>query len=321
MCSILKNSSIFKSKIITLTFADEQTYRIHERDLTLFANSGIWDILEITDVPSNIHVSQNTHTSLNTHVSQNTYTPKNTYIPKNVYIPSSTYTPRNTYIPRYIDTFPIFMWHLRGYPVTLKYLLSFTSKTIDAKTMDIKTLIGMIIADNAVYKIHSMNTIIEDLAYIVCPKTLKVEQLINAFNRKDANFKRKSEELLSQISEIEDSSDIHEKLQYMPHRYLVKQLVVLQERKKYEDFKQEVDMKLPMILIELIKMISSVIEKPLSKNFEANIKQRIRNDPELANELYGKLNELGVQHSVSALVSCFSSFAFSDTSHPEEVKN
>lgn len=258
--------------MLTLTFAEEQTYRIHEKDIPLYINTGIWDLLEIEIV-------------------------------------DGKYLPRNTYIPRYVDTFPLFMRHLRGYQINLRYLSSI-------KLTDTKTFIGMLIADNLVYKIRTMDNVINDLAYVVNPKTMSIDDLNAAFSRKSYDYQTQSELLWAEIQELLRDSDsdikIDKKLKYMPHRYLTKQIALLKEKKSYEVFKTDVNVKLPILLIELVKIISSATGKALSKNFENNIKQRIRNDPDLAKELYQKLNELGILHTLTAFIGCLTSLASGD---------
>lgn len=262
--------------MITLTFAEEQTYRIHERDISLYTNSGIWDLLEIE-------------------------------------IQNDKYIPRNTYIPRYVDTFPLFMRHLRGYQINLRYLSNLKLG------VDLKTLIGMLIADNSVYKVRTMDPVICDLAYIVCPKSLSLDQLMAVFSRKDPDYHLQSEMLWAEIQELSKSNDdpnetINKKLRFMPHRYLTKQINRLREKKSYEAFKTDVNVKLPVLLIELVKIISSATGKTLSKNFEVNIKQRIRNDPDLAKELYQKLSDLGLLHTLMAFIGCLTPLASGDDS-------
>lgn len=251
--------------MITLTFAEEQTYRIHERDIYLFTNSGIWDLLEIEIV-------------------------------------DGKYRPNNTYIPRYVNTFPLFMRHLRSYQINLRYLANLKLG------IDTKTLIGMLIADNFVYKVQTMDSVIQDLAYVVCPKTLSLDDLMAAFSRKDADYQAQSEMLWNQLLKESDDDPVDKKLRFMP-RQLKKQISRLQEKKSYEAFKTDINVKLPVLLIELVKIISSTTGKALSKNFEANIKQRIRTDPDLVKELYQKLSDLGLLHTLMAFIGCLTSLA------------
>jgi predicted DNA-binding ArsR family transcriptional regulator len=259
--------------MLTLTFAEEQIYRIHERDLLLYSNTGIWDLLEIT-------INEN-----------------------------NQLIPNNTYVPRYVDTFSLFMRHLRGYQINLRYLS--TTK------INIKILIEMLVSDNLVYKVRTMDNVINDLAYIICPKILSIEQLLSAFNRKDIEYQAKSMCLWSELqilknldeSDKPDEQKIDNKIQYMPHRYLIKQITKFKEKKSYEVFKTDINVKLPIILIELVKIISSATGKALSKNFETNIKQRIKNDPDLVSELYQKLSDLGLLHTLMAFIGCLTSLA------------
>lgn len=254
--------------MITLKFANEQIYRIHEMDIHLYANSGIWDLLQIE-------------------ISENKYILK------------------NTYIPRYVDTFEVFMHHLRGYHINLRYICTL-------KIVDIQTFIGFLIADNFVYKIRTMSSIINDLAYMVCPKTLSYDNLIETFNRKDDDYKLNSKMLWLEIQELIKEMDycIDPKIQYMPHKYLKKQIIILKEKKTYETFVNDLNVKFPLLMIQLVKIISSTTGKALSKNYEENIKQRIKNDPELAKELFKKLNDMKILHTLMAFIGCFTSLVY-----------
>jgi len=245
-----------------IEFAEGQKYKLHSEDLKLLSNTGIWDLLEIRSNNGNLE-------------------------------------PTKTYIPKYISTFVVFMHHLRGYEVNVKYLHYFSLKT----EIDLTNFVKMLIVDNNIYKVHSMSNILEDIAFMVCPKILTEDQLANAKNRKSTKYKEKCSVVYDKICDYVDG-----KHQNMPYRYLVKKLEKMLANTKFEEFKMELNVKLPLVLITLVNVIGEFTGKQVSPNFEQNIKQRIRNDPDLANELYKKLTDTGILHTIQMIISCLSAF-------------
>ncbi len=244
--------------MLTLEFPDGK-YKIHKLDIPLFANTGIWDILDVRAVENELTINR-------------------------------------FYIPRYVTTFAIFMHCLRGYDVDMQYL---------GRECCNKQFISMLIADNLVYKVHAMTEKITILAYTICPKILTNAQVASVYEKKSTIFKQKSAALVQQIKELDEDAEVNPKL---PHRYLQKQIDSLRAVKNFDDFRADVNAKLPAVLIAITKIISDLTHLPISPNFVENIKMRIRNDPELARELYQKLDGMHILHSVNALLSCLSAF-------------
>jgi hypothetical protein len=251
----------------TIEFADG-SYKLHQQDLSLLANTGIWDLLGIK-LENNKPIIT-------------------------IY-----------YIPRYVSTFVTFMHCLRGYEADIHYIIDLYGRF---KT---KQIVKMLIADNIVYKVKSMESTLVNLAYVVCPKVLTSEQLNRAWQAKSIEYRLESAELYKQIKTlVEDTDgDMPNGIEFMPNRYLQKLLVRLKSMKQFEEFRTDVNIKLPYILIMAVNVLSELTGKSVSKNFEENIKRRIRDDPELAHELYKKLTELGVSYTVQALLSCLTAFA------------
>jgi hypothetical protein len=259
----------------TIEFADAETYKIHSKDLILFSNTGIWDILGFsTDVFG---------------------------------------TEKPFYIPRYINTFCVFMHCLRNYEVDLKFVMRACSTFSHMqKSYDPKTFLKMIISDNEVYKVHKMQEIIEDLAYIISPKILSDSQLKNAYDRKSIRYKEKTEKVYQEIvsnHELEETLLTENISKYMPHRYLMRKMNKLNEELQFRDFKNELDTKLPIIICTIIEIIAEYTNRTISPNFAYNIKQRIKNDPNLAKELYAKFKDNNILSLIRILVSSLSAFA------------
>lgn len=255
-----------------IEFADTETYKIHSNDFILFTNTGIWDLLGVSDVKKD-----------------------------------------NFYIPRYINTFNVFMHCLRNYEVDLKFIMQSCTPTFShvKKSYDPKTFLKMIIADNEVYKVHKMQTIIEDLAYIISPKMLSDIQLKNAYDRKSVRYKEKTEKIYQEImanDELAEVFPVNNVNKYMPHRYLLRKMNKLNEQLQFRDFKSELDTKLPIILCTIIETIAELTNRTISPNFEYNIKQRIKNDPDLAKELYAKFKDNNILSLIRILTSSLTAF-------------
>jgi hypothetical protein len=243
-------------------FAEGESYKLNKQDILLFANTGIWDILNVKE---DLELG-------------------------------------NTYIPRYVYTFKIFMHCLRGYDVDIYYIGSICKST----NIYIKHMITMLSSDNIVYKVPKMVSVLENLSYTICPKTLTDEQLRRVYDQKSENYRDENEALYSQIQELcEETPTIP---LHTPIRRLQKYYKQLCDEKRFDEFKTEVNVKLPYMLIAIVKIISEATEKPISDSFEYNIKQRIRNDPDLARELYTKLNDANILNIVSVCLSCLSAF-------------
>jgi len=259
----------------TIEFADAEIYKIHSKDLILFINTGIWDMLGVSGVSD---------------------------------------MEQSFYIPRYINTFCVFMHCLRNYEVDLKFIMR------ACPPYDPKTFLKMIISDNDVYKVHKMKEIIEDLAYIISPKMLSDSQLKSAYERKSIRYKEKTEKIYQEIvsnPELEIDESIKK---YMPHRYLLRKMNKLNEELQFRDFKNELDTKLPIILCTIIETIAEYTNRTISPNFEYNIKQRIKNDPDLAKELYVKFKDNNILSLIRILVSSLSAFAdFSNSKTSTEI--
>jgi hypothetical protein len=205
------------------------------------------------------------------------------------------------YIPKYVYVFKVFMHCLRGYDVDVHYL----SGICRTKNIYVKNMIQMLVVDNIVYKVPQMAIILENLSYVVCPKTLSNEQLAHVYMGKSADYKLANEEIYKQICDLIDDQPppLH-----TPYKQLQKYYNNAVEDKRFEEFKTEVNVKLPYMLIEIVKLVSVSMERPISPNFEYNIKQRVRDDPDLAKELYEKLTQSNILSFVSVCMSCISAF-------------
>lgn len=224
------------------------------------------------------------------------------------------------YIPRYINTFCVFMHCLRNYEVDLKFIM------YSCAPYDPKTFLKMIISDNDVYKVHKMTEIIEDLAYIISPKMLSDNQLKSAYERKSSRYKEKTEKIYQEIMSNDElvevflSKNAENIKKYMPYRYLLRKMNKLNEQLQFRDFKNELDTKLPIILCAIIETIAEYTNRTISPNFEYNIKQRIKNDPDLAKELYAKFKENNILSLIRILASSLTAFAgFSNSNTPTEM--
>ncbi len=251
-----------------IEFAEGKRYKLHVEDLKLFSNTGIWDLLDIRPNGGGI------------------------------------LEPRNTYIPRYISTFMVFMHHLRGYEVNVKYVVFAIKNDTPDQHMDLHNFVKMLISDNAIYKVHSMINVLNDIAYMVCPKMLTATERHDAKLRKSPRYIEKCASVYEQLEEISSA----DKYLDMPHRYLLKKLDKAMINNRFEEFKTELNVKLPLVLITLVNLLGTLTGKEISPNFEQNIKQRIRNDPDLAQELYKKLTDLNILHTIRMIVSCLSAF-------------
>jgi len=243
-------------------FAEGESYKLNKQDIILFANTGIWDILNVKE---DLELG-------------------------------------NTYIPRYMCTFKIFMHCLRGYDVDLYYI----GAVCKSNNIYIKHILTMLSSDNIVYKVPKMVSILENLSYTICPKNLTDEQLQRVYSHKSENYRDENKALYDQIKELSDEIPIIPL--HSPIRRLQKYYKELCEEKRFNEFKTDVNVKLPYMLIAIVKIISEATEKPISDSFEYNIKQRVRNDPDLAKELYKKLNEGNILNIVSVCLSCLSAF-------------
>jgi len=208
----------------------------------------------------------------------------------------------NTYIPRYVYTFKIFMHCLRGYEVDVYYI----SGICKSKNIYIKHMIKMLIADNQLYKIKKMYDVLENLSYNICPNTLSDEQLERIYKQKSPGYQSESTLLYKQICELLDEPPLVPI--YAPYKRLKKYYKQISDEKRFEEFKAEVNVKLPYMLMTVVKIIAESTDRPISPTFENDIKNRVRNDPDLAKELYQKLNEANILNLVSVCLSCLSAF-------------
>ena len=260
---------------VTLVFRNRKTLLIHIEDLKLFSKTGLDEMIDID------------------------------------WVTSPNVCDRDAFIRRDIKTFTLFLDFLSGYGLTR------------AKDKDPARLVQMLMADNKWYKVPGIEKEINKLAYYQCAELLTDEEMKGVYHTLNVEYQGRNNAMFKKIQKdievLEDFIDemteedqfVIKKIEedakaWLPYERLSAMHSQLKQMLQYTKFKEDMEARLPYLLMAMINALGFVMLKKPHPDAENNIKHVIRNEPGLIKDLYKNLTFLRLRSFTQVILSSVS---------------